>query len=513
MHSAKAVSLSSTLSFVKNFLSAGLIAGVVVTAPTAVGQLIDLPLDRAEARGAPASFADLVDQVSPAVVYIATSATVDAGNGIPNFPEGTPFDDLFRDFFGQRGEQGDGDQRKRKVQGLGSGFIISPDGLIVTNNHVIEEADEIHIKLPNGDEMDAELVGRDPKTDLAVLRVKSDKPLPYVSWGDSDKARVGDWVIAIGNPLGLGGSVTAGIVSARNRDINSGPYDDFIQTDAPINRGNSGGPLFDMDGNVIGINTAIYSTNGSGSIGIGFAIPAKVGKQVVAQLLQYGETRRGWLGVRIQEVTDDLAEGFGLDKARGALVAGLSEGGPAEDAGIEEGDVILSFDGQEVEEMRSLPKIVADTPIGKTVKVVVWRDGKKKTLKVKIEQLDESLADAGDAGNTDDGSVDNNKTTDLFGLTLAPLTAELAERLELDADMTGVVVTAVARNSVGAEKGVRRGHIIVEVSGTAVASPQDILDRIDGLKKRNKKVALFMIRTPRGDSQFVPFRLDEDEND
>jgi len=505
----KAVSLSRKL------LSATLVAGALVTAPALTGQMIDLSLDQAEARGAPASFADLVDQVSPAVVYIATSATVETGGGnFPNFPEGTPFDDLFRDFFGQRGApNGEGEQHKRKVQGLGSGFIISPDGIIVTNNHVIEEADEIHIKLPDGQEFDAELIGRDPKTDVAVLKVNAKKPLPYVNWGNSDGARVGDWVIAIGNPLGLGGSVTAGIVSARNRDINAGPYDDFIQTDAPINRGNSGGPLFDTDGQVIGINTAIFSTNGSGSIGIGFAIPAKVAKQVVAQLLQYGETRRGWLGVRIQQVTDDLAEGFGLDRARGALVAGLTEGGPAEEAGVEEGDVILSFDGKPVDEMRELPKIVADTPIGKTVNVVVWRDGKEKALKVKIKKLDEKLVENDEGTDEQPGDKTDTTTTNLFGLTLTPLTDEIAERLELDADTTGVVVTAVARGSVGAEKGVRRGHLIVEVSGTAVATPQDILDRIEGLKKKGKKVALFMIRTPRGDSQFVPFRLDEDEQD
>ncbi len=489
----------------KFFAAALLGAGLVMT-PALVGA----PTDSAIARGAPASFADLVDEVSPAVVYISTSATVETnGHPFQGMPQGTPFDDLFRDFFGQRDK--DGEPRKRKVQGLGSGFVISPEGIIVTNNHVIEEADEIQVKFPDGTELEAELIGRDPKTDIAVLKVQSDQSLPYVNWGDSDHARVGDWVVAIGNPLGLGGSVTAGIISARNRDINAGPYDDFIQTDAPINKGNSGGPLFTMDGRVVGVNTAIYSTNGSGSIGIGFAVPAKVAKQTVAQLLQYGETRRGWLGVRIQTVTDDLAEGFGMKRARGALVAGVTEGGPAEKSGIEDGDVILKFDGTDIEEMRQLPKIVADTPIGKTVDVVVWRDGKKKTLGVKVDRLDEKVADAGD--EMEDGSdPGTNEVTSVFGLTLAPLTDEMAAKLELEAGATGVVVTGVESGSLGADKGVRRGHIIVEVSGTAVANPQDVIDRIEGLKTKGKRVALFMIRSPRGDSQFVPFRLDEDDD-
>lgn len=493
---------SSRKMFAAAFVGAGL-----VMAPGLVG----VPaVDVAAARSAPASFADLVDEVSPAVVYISTSATVEAGgHPFQGMPQGTPFDDLFRDFFGQRDQNGE--PRKRKVQGLGSGFIISPEGLIVTNNHVIEEADEIQVKLPDGQEYEAELIGRDPKTDIAVLKVEPKGTLPYVNWGDSDDARVGDWVVAIGNPLGLGGSVTAGIISARNRDINAGPYDDFIQTDAPINKGNSGGPLFTTDGRVVGVNTAIFSTNGSGSIGIGFAVPSQIAKQVVAQLLEYGETRRGWLGVRIQTVTEDLAEGFGMKKAKGALVAGITEGGPAEEAGIEEGDVIIEFDGKEIEEMRNLPKIVADTPIGKKVKVVVWRDGREKTLTVKIDRLDEKIA--GKEGDQTEGGSDekDGTTTKLFGLTLAPLTAQMAEKLELDVDAKGVVVTAVASGSIGAEKGVRRGHIIVEVSGTAVAEPQDILDRIEGLKDKGKRVALFMIRSPRGDSQFVPFRLDEED--
>ncbi len=502
------ISISSAALFgsSRKLFTAALLGAGLVLSPA----LIQAPADTATARGAPESFADLVDDVSPAVVYISTTATVETnGNPFHGMPQGTPFDDLFRDFFGQR--DGEGETRKRKVQGLGSGFVISPEGIIVTNNHVIEEADEIQVKFPDGTELEAELIGRDPKTDIAVLKVESDKALPYVNWGDSDHARVGDWVVAIGNPLGLGGSVTAGIISARNRDINAGPYDDFIQTDAPINKGNSGGPLFTMDGRVIGVNTAIFSTNGSGSIGIGFAVPAKIAKQTVAQLLQYGETRRGWLGVRIQTVTDDLAEGFGMDRARGALVAGVTEDGPAEQGGIEEGDVIIAFDGKDIDEMRQLPKIVADTPIGKKVDVVVWRDGKKKTLTVKVDRLDEKVAETDDAKG-DSKNDDDVETKTVFGLTLAPLTEEMAEKLEFEDGAKGVVVTGVAGGSAGAEKGIRRGHIIVEVSGTAVASPKDVLDRIEGLRSKGKRVALFMIRSPRGDSQFVPFRLDEDDN-
>ncbi len=351
-------------------------AALAFSALVAVPLAAAVPLQSAEARGAPDSFADLAQQLLPAVVNISssTSMQVARGNGpeIPLFPPGSPFEQFFKDFLdrnhpggrpgGPRGDQGP-PSPERKMQSLGSGFIVDPSGLIVTNNHVIDGADEITVTLQDNTSLKATLIGKDERVDVALLRVKSDHPLPSVKFGDSDAERVGDWVLAIGNPFGLGGSVTAGIVSARGRDIRQGPYDDFIQTDAAINRGNSGGPLFNMNGDVIGINTAIYSPSG-GSIGIGFSIPANMAKNVVAQLKDYGHARRGWLGVRIQQVTPDIAESLGLHDSSGAMVAGVNDGGPADKAKIRNGDIILKFNNQDVKEMRSLPRIVAETVIG-----------------------------------------------------------------------------------------------------------------------------------------------------
>ena len=335
----------------------------------------------AYARGAPESFADLAEELSPSVVNITTSTTI-AGvtdQARPQIPEGSPFEDLFRDFF----NNGEGGQaRPRRSSALGSGFVISSDGYIVTNNHVIDKADEIVIEFFDGKELVAKLVGRDPKTDIAVLKVEASEPLPFVGFGDSDVARVGDWVMAIGNPLGQGFSVSAGIISARNRTLRSGPYDDFIQTDAAINRGNSGGPLFNMSGEVIGVNTAIISPNG-GSIGLGFSMSSRVVGRVVKQLKEYGETRRGWLGVQIQDIDSDMAEALGLDKVSGALVSGVPEG-PGADAGILSGDVIISFDGVEVEDTRGLVTAVGNADVGKVVRVIIFRDGKTKTIKVTL---------------------------------------------------------------------------------------------------------------------------------
>jgi len=329
---------------------------------------------RASAHAAPDGFADLADKLQPAVVNISTTQTVKPEQHsesttpeLPQFPPGSPFEEFFKDFFNRNNPHGGtGSQNQaeaHKATSLGSGFIIDATGYVVTNNHVIADADSITVILHDDTNLKAELVGRDTKTDIAVLKVKTDKPLTAVAWGDSDKSRVGDWVLAIGNPFGLGGTVTAGILSARQRDINSGPYDDFLQTDASINRGNSGGPMFNMDGEVIGINTAIYSPSG-GSIGIGFAIPSSLAHEVVSELIQEPDhaVHRGWLGVRIQAVTDEIAESLGLDKAHGALVASVSDNGPAQNAGIQPGDVILTFDGKTVEDMRHLPRLVAETP-------------------------------------------------------------------------------------------------------------------------------------------------------
>ncbi len=452
------------------------------------------------ARKAPDSFADLAEKLSPAVVNISTKQLVKSPhlNEMPQFPPGSPFEDLFRDFFDQQ----QGQQRSRRVTSLGSGFIIDAEGIIVTNNHVIAQADEITVNLSDGSQLPAELVGRDPKTDLAVLKVESDKPLPFVSFGRSDKIRVGDWVLAIGNPFGLGGSVSAGIISAENRNINSGPYDSFLQTDAAINRGNSGGPLFNLDGEVVGVNTAIISPSG-GSIGIGFAIPSNITENVVTQLREFGETRRGWLGVRIQSVTDELAESFGLDKARGALVAEVTDGGPAEQAGIRVGDVILSFNDTDVPEMRDLPRIVAETQVGKKVQVVVWRDGRKKDFDVTLGRLEDFERAEGVAAAQPDKQ--GSEIADL-GLTLIPLNDIVREQFGIPENVEGVAVIDVESASAAAEKGIRPGDVIVEVAQQEVSSPADVSKKVAEIRKSDKKSVLLLLNRG-GDLRFVAVRL------
>lgn len=452
------------------------------------------------ARKAPDSFADLAEKLSPAVVNISTKQVVKSPhlNEMPQFPPGSPFEDLFRDFFDQQ----QGQQRSRRVTSLGSGFIIDAEGIIVTNNHVIAQADEITVNLSDGSQLPAELVGRDPKTDLAVLKVESDKPLPFVSFGRSDKIRVGDWVLAIGNPFGLGGSVSAGIISAENRNINSGPYDSFLQTDAAINRGNSGGPLFNLDGEVVGVNTAIISPSG-GSIGIGFAIPSNITENVVTQLREFGETRRGWLGVRIQSVTDELAESFGLDKARGALVAEVTDGGPAEQAGIRVGDVILSFNDTDVPEMRDLPRIVAETQVGKKVQVVVWRDGRKKDFDVTLGRLEDFERAEGVAAAQPDKQ--GSEIADL-GLTLIPLNDIVREQFGIPENVEGVAVIDVESASAAAEKGIRPGDVIVEVAQQEVSSPADVSKKVAEIRKSDKKSVLLLLNRG-GDLRFVAVRL------
>src|SRR5436190_11383309 len=361
---------------------------------------------QAQGRG-PDKIADVAEAVIDAVVNISTSQTVAAGGSSPrqqgpgqgpspearpgpNVPPGSPFEEFFEEFFKNRRGQGEnkGPTGPRRVNSLGSGFVISADGLIVTNNHVIADAEEITAVFNDGSKLKAELIGKDSKTDLALLRVKSDKPLKAVKFGNSEKLRLGEWVIAIGNPFSLGGTVTAGIVSARNRDINSGPYDNYIQTDAAINRGNSAGPLFNLDGDVIGVNTAIISPSG-GSIGIGFALPSKVVQSVASSLQQFGEIRLGWPGVKIQQVTDEIAESLNIKPARGALIAGIDDKGPAKPAGIEAGDVIIKFDGKDIKEMRDLPRIVADTAVGKDVEVTIVRKGKEEKKTVKLGRLED----------------------------------------------------------------------------------------------------------------------------
>jgi len=471
---------------------------IVLLGVTSVSQI-------ANARPAPESFADLADKLLPSVVNISTSQMVAERQGPDfQFPPGSPFEDLFRDFMERNGQGGQGGEapQRRRATALGSGFIISADGYIVTNNHVIDGADEITVRLHDGDTLDAELIGRDPKTDVALLKVEPKEDLPFVKWGDSDSARIGDWAMAIGNPFGLGGTVTAGIISARNRDINQGPYDDFIQTDASINRGNSGGPLFNLDGDVIGINSAIYSPSG-GSVGIGFAIPSGIAQSVVDQLKEYGRTRRGWLGVHIQTVTEDIADSVGLDDATGAMVAGVSEDGPAKTAGIKQGDVILTFDGKTVESMRRLPRIVAETKIGKDVDVVIWRDGEKQTVQVELGELEEEVVatSAGESSQQEAPAV-AEASIDELGIKIANVDESLRQRYNLAEGTEGVIVTEVSGDSYAAEKGVRPGDIIIEASHSSVDSVEDVVDAVKTAVDNDKRTILMLIETSAGPRYF-----------
>ncbi|HLB80707.1 MAG TPA: DegQ family serine endoprotease [Dongiaceae bacterium] len=451
----------------------------------------------AAARSAPDSFADLAEKLLPAVVNVSTTqklAREDRG--------AEELDEFFKEFFDRQRRE----NQPRPPTSLGSGFIVDAQGYVVTNNHVIAEADEITVRLHDNTELKATIVGRDEKTDLALLKVEPSAPLPALKWGDSDETRIGDWVLAIGNPFGLGGSVTAGIVSARQRDINAGPYDDFLQTDASINRGNSGGPMFNMDGEVIGINTAIFSPSG-GSVGIGFAIPSALAKNVIDQIREYGHPRRGWLGVRIQTVTDELAEGLRLDKAHGALVANVTEGGPAAKAGIEQGDVVIEFDGRPIDEMRKLPRMVAETPIEKEVEVVVWRQGQETTLKVTLGELDETeTAALAPADEIVPEGVEGE--VGLLGLSLAEMSAEMRQRFELGEETSGVVITAVDEGGSAAEKGLRPGDVIVEVDQQAVVKPRDVDEKVNEAKANGYRVVTLLVYRE-GDFQWVALRIDQ----
>jgi serine protease Do len=466
-----------------------------------------LPAFPAAARG-PENIADVAEQVIDAVVNISTSQKVDARmSGLPDLPPGSPMEEFFEEFFKNRRGQNDPDHMTRRVNSLGSGFIIDASGLVATNNHVIADADEISVILNDGTKLTAELVGKDSKSDLALLRVHPDKPLKAVKFGDSNRLRLGEWVIAIGNPFSLGGSVTAGIVSARNRDINSGPYDNYIQTDAAINRGNSGGPLFNLNGEVVGINTAIISPSG-GSIGIGFAVPSNSALAVLDQLRQYGETRRGWLGVRIQPVTEDIAESLSIKPPRGALVAGVDERGPAKPAGIEPGDVVIRFDGHDVKEMRDLPRIVADTPVGKEVEVVVIRKGKEETHKVKIGRLEDGEKQAV-ANRKNATPEDKSVVQKTLGLELSSLSDDLRKKFKIRDSIKGVVVTGVDPSvaSAAPDKRLSPGDVIVEVQYQAVGNPGDLQTRLDQLKSQGKKVAVLLVSNADGETRFVALSL------
>jgi len=479
-------------------------------APPAVAPVVSMIQD------APASFADLAAKVSPAVVNIAATQQAKPERatpripGLPSFPPGSPFEEFFRQFQQQQDQQQgqnapdddeDGGPQggpRGKTGALGSGFIIDPAGFVVTNNHVIDGASEIIVTLQDGTALPATLVGRDAKTDLALLKVKSDKPLPSVDWADSAKTRVGDWVMAVGNPFGLGGTVTKGIVSARGRDIHSGPYDDYFQLDAAINRGNSGGPTFDLSGRVIGINTAIYSPNG-GSVGIGFAIPSNLAKEVVAQLKESGKVERGWLGVKIQEVTPDIADTVGLPSAKGALIAEVTPDSPAARAGLRQGDVVLSYDGKPIDTLRDLTRRVAETRAGGTVDLKILHEGREKTVAVHIDRL----ADTTQVAANDPAKAERPADESVKGLKLATLDAAARKRLGLGEKVTGVVVTGLTAKT---ETPIRAGDVILRVGDETVKTPADVQRKVAEAEKAGQKAVLVLI-SRQGNETFVALKL------
>jgi len=465
----------------------------------------------ATARG-PDSLADEAAAVSDAVVNISATQTVEekkqAGAGEPDMQQGTPFDDLFNEFFKKRrGESGDDAPHRgeRQSNSLGSGFVIDGSGIIVTNNHVIADANEITVIFTDGQKLPAKVLGTDSKVDVAVLKVEPTKPLKAVKFGDSEAMRVGDWVMAVGNPFGLGGTVTAGIVSARHRNIDSGPYDNYIQTDAAINKGNSGGPLFNMAGDVIGINTAILSPSG-GSIGIGFATPASTVVPVIDQLERYGEVRRGWLGVRIQPIDDSIAESLDLGATRGALVSGTDAKGPAASAGIETGDVIVKFDGHDVTGSRDLPKLVAQTPVGKDIPVVVMRKGKALSKMVRLSRLEDVTKVATKESGKPPVEAPPTTTTaqGALGMTFSGLTNETRQKYTInDSVSSGVVISDVAPNSAAAEKRLQPGEVLVEINQEPVNEPAAAAERFKTLKGTGKKTALLLVANAQGEVRFV----------
>lgn len=463
-----------------------------------------VPATPAIAQNGPQSVAPVAEKLLDAVVNISTTQTLKGPQGIPlpKVPEGSPFEEFFKEFFDRRGDG----QEDRRVSSLGSGFVIDPSGLVVTNNHVIADADEIIINFNDGTKLKVEkILGRDTKTDLALLKVNPTKPLKAVGFGDASKLRVGDWVMAIGNPFGLGGSVTVGIISAKKRDINSGPYDDFLQTDAAINKGNSGGPLFNMDGEVIGINTAIISPTG-GSIGLGFAVPSNEAVGVIDQLKLYGETRRGWIGVNIQSVTDEIAESLGMIGTGGALVSQVAPEGPAAKGGLEAGDVIIRFDGKDVPDMRALPKIVALTAIGKEIEVEVLRNGQAKILKLKVERLTEDSQPASTTPVPEGGGnlvPEGLGPVSVMGLKLQPMSDELRQKYSIADNVQGIIITDVEATSDAAAKGLQAGEIIVEVTNQQVTTPAEFSERIAAIQAAGRKSALLLVATPTGEIRFV----------
>jgi serine protease Do len=448
----------------------------------------------ATAKG-PESLAGVAEGLQETVVNISTTQNLEDEDNDPpgrKAPGSSPFDELFDDFFSQEGADGS----SRKVSSLGAGFVIDPSGLIVTNNHVIEGADDIYVNFTDGSKLKViKILGHDPETDLALLQVQPDKPLKAVTFGDSSVLRVGDWVMAIGNPFGLGGTLTVGVVSATKRDINAGPYDNFIQTDAAINRGNSGGPLFNMEGEVVGVNTAIISPTG-GSIGIGFALPSNTALRVLDQLKQYGKTRRGWLGVHVQNVTNEMASSLGLPDPTGALVASVIPDGPAASAGIKARDVILDFGGQKIRTMRDLPRAVVSSAVGAEVLLNVLRDGETLNITVTLGQLpgeDEDLL----SPESSDGKER------LLGLTIEPLTADLRAKFAISGKVDGVVITSVEPGSPAAKKRIKVGDVILEVRQKRVRKPEEVVAWLSAIRKSGRDKILFLLANADGDLRLV----------
>ena len=449
------------------------------------------------AKSAPDSFADLAEKLSPSVVNISTTTVIeDKSRQMPSFPPGSPFEEFFKQF-----DQPGG--KKRKAQSLGSGFIIDETGYVITNNHVIDNAEKIMVILYDDTSFEATVVGKDPKTDVALLKIDPKKTkLTAVKFGDSNNLRVGDWVMAIGNPFGFGGTVTAGIVSARGRNL-SGSYDDYIQTDASINRGNSGGPLFDMKGNVVGINTAIFSQSG-GSVGIGFAVSSNLAKQVTDQLKQYGRTKRGWLGVLIQEITQEIADSLGMKSAKGALVSSATEGGPAEKAGVKTGDVILKFNDIEIESMKELPKVVAGTPVGKSVPLVILRNGKELTLNVVLGELE--LAEKENLIGQANNSGSDSKEYEKLGFIAEELNSSNKSKFNIKDVDKGIVITSVKEESPAQAAGIVAGMVIVRVGQVEVNSLSVIDQALQSAIKQKRKALLFLVKVENG-TRFVAIEL------
>jgi serine protease Do len=457
-----------------------------------------LTIGMAHSKGAPESFADLAEKLSPSVVNISTTTIIEQkSREMPSFPPGSPFEDFFKQFEKPGG-------KKRKAQSLGSGFIIDKSGYVITNNHVIDNAEKIMVILYDDTSFEATVVGKDPKTDVALLKINpKNTKLTEVNFGDSNKLRVGDWVMAIGNPFGFGGTVTAGIVSARGRNL-SGSYDDYIQTDASINRGNSGGPLFDMKGNVVGINTAIFSQSG-GSVGIGFAVSSNLAKQVTDQLKQYGRTKRGWLGVLIQEISKEIADSLGMKSVKGALVSSATDGGPAQKAGVKTGDVILKFNNIEIDTMKELPKVVAGTPVGKSVPLVILRNGKRITLNVVLGELE--LAEKENLINKPIGNKNSkSKTFDKLGFVAEELTKSNKDKFKLKNIKTGILITSVKENSAAQEAGLLPGMVIVRVGQIEVKTVDVIEDAIKNAVKQKRKAILLLVKIENG-TRFVALEL------